>query len=372
MNEGAFDNPCLSLLPSLGLALILTLAGCQPKTSAPGPPEKMVVSTQRAEAMDSAALSRAAAQYIANVSANEETDFSFKVGGIVDLIGPMPGDDWKEGSPVKAGGVLARLEQSDFKNALASAQAAAALAGANNERARKLLAGSASSRQDADKAAADAANADAQLQQAEQNLRDSELRAPWDGVVFTRYVDSGQIVSAGKPVLRFGDIATMSVELGVPDRLVNSFAVGHEIAVNITALPGRPPFAGRISEVGVSASNQGRLYRIVIKVPNPDGLIKSGMTATVQTGSLAGADAGQVQVPLSALVSPPAPGAASGKPPTQLAVFVVSDGKARLRPVKTGDIVASSIFVTSGLAAGEEVVTRGASLLYDGAPVAVR
>jgi membrane fusion protein (multidrug efflux system) len=54
-----------------------------------------------------------------------------------------------------------------------------------------------------------------------------------------------------------------------------------------------------------------------------------------------------------------------------LAVFVVSDGKASRRPVKTGDIFSSSVIVKEGLRAGEEVVTAGASFLYDGAPVVV-
>jgi RND family efflux transporter MFP subunit len=360
----------LTQLRNFWLAALLALAGCDPKPGGPAQPEKMVVGTQPAEVVDAAAGAGAAPEYIATVRANEETDFSFKVGGILEQIGPEPRRDWEEGSPVKAGAVLARLQQSDFKTALTSAQAAAELAATNNDRARKLLAGNAASKQEADKARADTESADAQLQQAEQNLRDSELRAPWDGVVFTRYFNSGEIVSAGKPVLRFGDIATMSVDLGVPDRLVGRFTIGKEIPVDISALPGHAPFAGRISEVGVSASKEGRLYRVVIKVPNPDGVIKSGMTATVQAGEVAGPEAGEIQVPLSALVSPPA--ADPGKPPTQLAVFVVSEGKARLRLVKTGDIIASSIFVSSGLKAGDAVVTRGASLLYDGAPVEVR
>jgi RND family efflux transporter MFP subunit len=359
-------------LPVVCVISLLALAGCQPKASAPAAPEKMVVATQRVEALDSAGAANSAPEYIASVHADEETDFSFKVGGIVELIGPEPRRDWEEGSAVKAAAVLARLQQSDFKNALTSAQAAADLASSNNERARKLLQGNASSKQEADRAKADAESADAQLQQAEQNLRDSELRAPWDGLVFARYVNSGEIVSAGKPVLRFGDMATMSVELGVPDRVVGRFTVGKEVPVDISALPGHPPFPGRVSEVGVSASQEGRLYRVVIKVANPDGLIKSGMTATVQAGELTGPEAGQLQVPLSALIAPPEPQTGAGKPRTQLAVFVVSDGKARLRPVKTGDIVASSIFIRSGLAAGDEVVVRGASLLYDGAPVEVR
>jgi RND family efflux transporter MFP subunit len=225
---------------------------------------------------------------------------------------------------------------------------------------------------EADKAKADTETAEAQLRQAEQTLLDSELRAPWDGVVFKRYVNSGETVGAGKPVLRFGDIRTMSVELGVPDRLVGMFSVDKEIDVDISALPGRPPFRGKISEVGVAASNAGRLYRVVIKVANPDGLIKSGMTATVKASSVAAAAAGQVLVPLSALIAPSSGGSGEGKPQTQLAVFVVNEGKASQRLVKTGDIVASSIIVTEGLKPNEEVVTKGASLLYDGAPVEVR
>jgi len=54
-----------------------------------------------------------------------------------------------------------------------------------------------------------------------------------------------------------------------------------------------------------------------------------------------------------------------------LGVFVVQGGKAVKRAVKTGDILNSSILVTEGLQAGEQVVTSGASLLYDGAPIEV-
>jgi multidrug efflux pump subunit AcrA (membrane-fusion protein) len=50
---------------------------------------------------------------------------------------------------------------------------------------------------------------------------------------------------------------------------------------------------------------------------------------------------------------------------------VAQDGKAVRRTVKTGDILGSSILVTEGLRAGEQVVTSGASFLYDGAPIEV-
>lgn len=359
------------LVVPLSLGLLLVLSACS-RESSERKAQQTTVGTQRVAPLSEAQLLSSASEYIATVRANEETEFSFKVGGIVEIIGPKSRRDWEEGTAVKAGTVLARLQQSDFKNALTSAKATAELAASNSTRLQRLLARNVVSKQEVDKIKADAESAEAQFKQAEQNLRDSELRAPWDGVVFTRLVNSGETVSAGKPLLRFGDIRTMSVELGVPDRLVGSFVVDKEIDVDITALAGRPPFRGKISEVGVAASNSGRLYRVVIKVPNPDGIIKSGMTATVKTSADAASAAGQVLVPLSALISPSPTAPQPGKPSDDLAVFVVQNGKAVLRHVKTGDIVVSSIIVTEGLKAGEEVVTKGASQLYDGAPVQVR
>lgn len=356
---------CLS-----ALALLL-LTAC-PQTPPAQPPQVQAVGVEPVEPLDNAQVSRSAPAYIATVRANNETDFSFKVGGILELIGPAPRKDWDEGAPVRAGTVLARLQPGDFKNALASAKAAADFARSNGDRLRKLLASNVISTQEVDKGEADAETAEAQLRQAEQNLADSELRAPWDGVVLSRFANAGETVAAGKPVLRFGDTNVMSVELGVPDRLVGLFEVGKEISVDISALPGRPPFRGKISEVGVAANNAGRLYRVVIKTPNPDGLIRSGMTATVQAGGAVSPGAGEVLAPLSALIAPSSPTPQPGKAPTQLAVFVVQGGKAIERLVQTGDIVSSSIIVTEGLKAGEQVVTRGASQLYDGAPVAVR
>jgi len=178
-------------------------------------------------------------------------------------------------------------------------------------------------------------------------------------------------VAPGQRVLRFADTSLMSVELGLPDRLIGRLTPGKDVAVEISALEGLPPFRGRISEVGVAASTEGRLFRVVIKVPNPDGLLRSGMTARIHVGDLPSGKPGTVWIPLSALVTLPPDGRSAGSGQGQLGVFVVKDAKALTRPVKTGDILNSSILITEGLQAGEQVVTAGASFLYDGAPVEV-
>jgi hypothetical protein len=95
------------------------------------------------------------------------------------------------------------------------------------------------------------------------------------------------------------------------------------------------------------------------------------MTARIHVGDTSMAMPGSVCIPLSALVTlvPESSSQANGQ--TQLGVFVVQNGKAVKREVKTGDILNSSIQVTEGLQAGEQVVTSGASFLYDGAPVEI-
>jgi RND family efflux transporter MFP subunit len=311
------------------------------------------------------------ASYLAQVRFDHETDLSFKVGGILVRIGPKPGTDWDEGTPVKAETTLAELKQADFNNALISARAKADLMGKQLERFRKLRAADAISQQELDVTEADWRTAQAQLDQAEQNLRDSRLIAAKHGVVLMRYVNSGVTVGAGQKVLRFADTGLMSVELGLPDRLVGQLSPGKEVAVEVSALEGLPPFRGRVSEVGVAASAEGRLFRVVIKVPNPDGLLRSGMTARIHVGNMPAVKPGTVCVPLSALVTLAPNGRSAENGPAQLGVFVVQDGKAVQRAVKTGDILSSSILITQGLRAGERVVTSGASFLYEGAPVEV-
>jgi RND family efflux transporter MFP subunit len=348
--------------------MALALVGCG--RPAARPPEKSLVRTAVVKAMDNV-KSEDEASYLASVRFDHETDLSFKVGGILVSIGPELGTDWDEATPVKSGAVLAELKQGDFTNALNSARAHAELAGKTLERFRKLRATDAISQQELDVTEADWQTTQAQLDQAEQNLRDSRLVAAKHGVVLMRYVNSGVTVAAGQRVLRFADTGLMSVELGLPDRLVGRLVPGMEVPVEVSALEGLPPFRGRVSEVGVAASTEGRLFRVVIKVPNPDGLLRSGMTARIHVGDTAAATPGTVCVPLSTLVTiaPDSGSEASGQP--QLGVFVVQDSKAVRRPVKTGDILNSSILVTDGLRAGEQVVTSGASFLYDGAPIEV-
>lgn len=349
---------------SLALLIAVTTACRQEQAKAP---QKSVVCVAMAESLD-ATKGQARSEYIAILRGDVETELSFKVPGVLEILGRTNDTrDWQEGVRVTKGEVLARLKQEDFISSLKSARAKAELDRQQFERNVKLRDSGAVSQQELEAASAARLASEAALSQAEQALHDSVLVAPHDGVIAARLANSRETIASGKPVVKLADLRQMSVELGVPDRLISRVRVGKEFPVRVNTLEGQT-FLGKVSEVGVAAKEGARLFRVVIKVPNREGLLKSGMTASVSLEEDKVCPAGSVLIPMSALVS--ASGSAGAN---RLSVFVVSsDGKAREQTVETDDLIRSSVVVTAGLKAGDMVVTTGASTLFDGAPIDTR
>src|SRR6185295_7190621 len=260
------------------IALCALITGCHRQKPAAAP--KNVVRVIAAEPLESARV-QARSEYIAMLKGDVETDLSFKVGGILEVIGRNGESlDWREGAWIAKGEMLARLKQEDFVSSVKSARAKAEMDRQQHEREIKLRETGAVSQQELEAAAASRQASDASLALAEQALKDSVLLAPYDGTVVARFVNAGETMGVGKAVLKIADLRQMSVELGIPDRLIGRVRVGKEVPVRVSTLEAST-FVGRVSEVGVAAKDGARLFRVVIKVPNPDGVLRSGMTASV-------------------------------------------------------------------------------------------
>ena len=342
----------------------LLLPACKPRIAAVSAP--LDVRVVIARPLDQARSETAGATFLGLLRGDTETSLSFKVNGQIARIGPADGaEDWKEGTVVEKDTVLAQIDTANFVNAVAAARARAEYARAAFARSAELFVAANLSKNEFEAGRAQKDTAEAELAQAEQNLRDTTLHAPSPGVILARLAKRDEYGAAGRPVLRLGGFRQMKLEIGVPDTLLSRLAVDQKFPVEISAFEGGD-FTGRISEVGTAATEGSRLFRVVLEIPNADGRLKSGMTATVRLGREGGGPASGVLVPLSALVSPGR--ASSGRMAT--AVFVVGDDQvARERLVQTGDLVASSIVVTEGLKADERVVSLGAGQLFDGARV---
>jgi HlyD family secretion protein len=277
-------------------------------------------------------------------------------------------------SPVKAGELIAKIDPRPFEIRVAGARAALANARAqllkaqadliykksNYERTRALLKENAVSPDAVDLTRSSYGQAVAQVeldkaavQQAEANLRDAEVQlgytnitSPVDGTVVSRNVDVGQTVAASfqTPTLFLiaRDLGQMQVDANVSEADIGEIHNGLRATFTVDAYPERE-FAGTVAQVRNAPITVQNVvtYDVVIAVPNPQMLLKPGMTANV-TLVLARRD-NVIRAPIEALRFSPNSSAASyrtdgdEKPSrTGARVWVQSGSGLKQVDVKTG------------------------------------
>jgi RND family efflux transporter MFP subunit len=155
------------------------------------------------------------------------------------------------------------------------------------------------------------------------------------------------------------------VVFGVPDVVVAGLKPGGKLRIQAEAMPGAL-LEGRITRISPSADPSSRVFEVEAALANPEGRLKVGMLATLSLGDAAPAPS--LYVPLAAVVRPAGDS-------TGYAVYIVRDSAgaaaARLRPVRLGEVSGNLIAVRQGLAQGDRVIVRGATLVADGQAVQV-
>jgi HlyD family secretion protein len=152
--------------------------------------------------------------------------------------------------------------------------------------------------------------AEAQLNQAEVNLRQTVIRSPIDGVVISRDVDVGQTVAASMsaPTLLTvaNDMTQMQVSANIGESDIGLIAEGQPVSFQVDAYPGRS-FTGTVRQVRLNPVIEQNVvsYVTVINVPNPEKLLKPGMTANVTVEVARVSDT--LRVPAAALRFEPTP-----------------------------------------------------------------
>jgi RND family efflux transporter MFP subunit len=260
------------------------------------------------------------------------------------------------GSAVRRGDVLAVLDARDLaarrqqaEAAVTAAEAQARQAAADLGRARQLFAKQALTRQDLDAAEARAATARAQAAQARDalaevrvRLGETEVRAPFDGVVAARLVDPGDTAGPGAPVALLQDPSTLRLEADVSEHCAAPLAIGSELPVRV----GTPPveLVARIEELAPVADPTSRTRHVKAVLP-PDPTLRPGAFASLR---LACGAHRAVVVPQTAVRR-------AGQLET---VRVVVDGVPLVRSVRTGKPVDDQVEILSGLHAGDLVVVE--------------
>ncbi len=287
-------------------------------------------------------------------------------GGSVTRVLVEPGD-W-----VAAGQVLATVERSvqaqDVRSLAASvavARADAKLAEADLVRARALVGNGFVSKADLDRktatrdaAVARVAVAVAQLDQARARLGRLDIRAPARGLVLTRTVEPGQVVSGGGGTLfRVARDGELELQARVSETDLVGLRVGSE--AQVTPVGSRRSFTGRIWQLSPVIDPQTRQGTVKIALPYDTALRPGGFASVALI-------AGQTSAPLL-------PESAIQSDDQGAYVYIVDrDSKVRRRAVRTGPLTADGVSIVSGLRGDERVVLYAAGFLNPGETVKPR
>jgi RND family efflux transporter MFP subunit len=318
-----------------------------------------------AEATGGGSLTGAGISANGYVVARTKASVAAKISGRLEYLGVA------EGSRVRRGEVIARLESGDCEAQLYNARAVAAQFEAQLAQADRELRRASALRDSQLNSAADLENAEtqarvvkaqleaarAQVKLAEVNLENTRVRAPFDGTVLRKDAEVGEIVapsSAGGSLTRtaivtMADLATLEVEVDVNEAYIAQIRNGEAARITLDAYPDTS-FAGRVRQVVPTADRQKATVLVKVSILDRDPRILPEMGAKVvflrDDGAAHAVAARRVLVPGSAVVTGP------GGP----RVWVVENSRVSSRAVDVGSERDGRLEIRRGLMGGESVV----------------
>ena len=315
------------------------------------------------------------------VVARTKASVSAKLPGRLEYLGVT------EGTPVRDGQIIARIESADFEAAQSAALATEGQyqieleqARRDLERARRLrdeAVISTSDLEDAETAAriaeARLATARAQVELATANLENTRIRAPFDGTVLRKDAEVGEMVapsSAGGGLTRtaiatIADLATLEVEVDVNEAYIAQIDNGQPTRITLDAYPDTS-FSGRVRQVVPTADRQKATVQVKVSILDRDPRILPEMGARVVF--VRAGDA----VPVSAPRRVRVPAAAVAGGADDPAVWVVRDQRVSKVSVELGPADGERVEVRRGLQGGEQVVLEPPPGLSEGTKVRVQ
>ena len=233
--------------------------------------------------------------------------------------------------------------------------------------ARQLLEKGAMAREeDIQASEADVRGLEGRVVESDIQLRDTLLRAPYAGVIAQRFVEEGQNVNAGTPIVRLQDTNEIEIVVDVPEVVMVADIQTADILQMVAELSAAPGlrFPLQIREMAQVADPTTQTFKVrtVMQAP-PEGIrVLPGMTATVVvTFRRARILGDRIMVPTSAVLKE-----SNGQ---QIAWIVNTDDTVTPRPVQLGSIAGSSVEITSGLQPGDRIVVAGVTFLHPGMKV---
>jgi len=335
---------------TVGFAILVTLVtGCGPRHPASTASPEQPTASVTVRPVES--LKRTATEeVVGTVRPTLSATLTAKVSGTVKQMLAVPGQ------AVKAGQLLVVIDAAEMAARLDQAQAVREQARKDLERFRALVKETAVSQQEFEVVQSRARIAEAAVSEARTMLGYTEVNAPFDGIITAKHADMGDLASPGKPLLELEDPSALRLEADVPEALIDQIKLGDHLQVRVQAAG--PAAEGVVSEVSPAGDPSSRTSRVKVDLPR-GAKLRSGQFGRL---SVSVAEVSAIRVPTLAVVV---------RGQMELA-FVVSNGRAQLRLVKTGKRLGDEVEIVSGLSVGESLVIEGATGLLDGQRVEAR
>jgi RND family efflux transporter MFP subunit len=281
----------------------------------------------------------------------------------------------REGEAVRAGQVLVRIDATDLEakliertGALESAKAQLALAEKTRTSNQTLLKQNFISQNAFDNSESSLSvsrgglkSAEAQVQLAQNALRDAIVTAPLAGIVAKRHVQPGEKVAFDSPLVTVVDLKDMELQAMVPAVDVPELAIGMPVGLAIDGF-GERRFSGRIERINPATEAGTRAILVYVGIPNADRSLRGGMFATGRIALAADSPA------------PTLPQTAIRTEAGQTFVWTIDGGKLVRRIVVVGrrDDEAGRVEVKTPLPAELPILAARFDNLKDGAPALVK
>ena len=295
------------------------------------------------------------------ISAFIETNGTLEAEREVDIVaragGPLVALHTEEGMQVKAGELLAQIDEAEARAQVEIATVALQDAELVHNRAKASLENAVVSQEVYDSALSGLESARAQLVGNEIQLSYTQITAPFDGLIIQRAVKFGETVTVGQQLFRISDFDPLLCTIGVPERDLTRLSIGQPAILEVEAFPGEL-FRGRVLRISPVVDSATGTIRVTLEVDR-HGRLSPGMFAGVRLVT---------DVRDNALIMPKR---ALSLESLADSIFVVEDGVAYRRNVTLGYEEDDRVEVTAGLRANDRVIVVGQDGLTDATPVQI-
>jgi membrane fusion protein (multidrug efflux system) len=306
---------------------------------------------------------------IGTLIASQGVDVASQVEGIVTALG------FESGEEVPKGAKLVQLDVSIELADLASAEATLREADIAFKRQTDLMQKNVTSEANVDTALAKRDTAAAAVNRIKAVIAQKSILAPFAGRLGIRKIELGQYISPGLAMVTLQALDPIWVDFPMPEQNIGKLRTGEVVELTVDAFPGKV-FKGSVTSLDARVAQDTRTLLVRGTLPNRDQALLPGMFANVAV--LAGAPKQVVTVPRTAVTyslygdsvyvvnHADVPAAVAALPNAEAPVFTVER-----RFVTTGQVQEDRIAITSGLKAGEQVVTTGQIKLNPGASIRI-